>query len=315
MEKEVSELFKKIVDQYQGRFAVSSDKPNESTEANVRSLWLCAAGHPVSADLAMTLDLPVLNAESHQKLNELLNLRLAGTPLAYLSGRQNFMGLEFACSNQALIPRKETEILGEAVCELLAREILPVRPQPQVLDLCTGSGNLACAIATRCPASVVFGVDISAEAIQLAAVNAKQLGCSDRVRFSCGDLFQPFETEGFAGFFDLIVCNPPYIDPSKLPSMSPEIIAHEPRLAFDGGPLGVRVLLRLLHDAPRFLKNGGWLAFEVGLGQGNGTLKRLSKDTRFSGVKGFTDVAGNIRAIMGQFTGDARGKTIEPLTP
>src|SRR5690348_1979274 len=257
MKKEVLELFTKIVEQYQGRFVVSADKPNESAEATVRSLWLCAAGKPVSADAAMALDLPALNPESHQKLTELLDRRLAGTPLAYLTGRQSFMGLEYACSNQALIPRKETEILGEAVCELLTREILPNRAQPQVLDLCTGSGNLACAIATRCPTSVVFGVDISAEAIQLAAVNAKQLGCSDRVRFSCGDLFQPFETEEFAGFFDLIVCNPPYIDPSRLSSMNPEIIAHEPKLAFDGGPLGVRILLRLLHEAPRFLKSGG----------------------------------------------------------
>jgi release factor glutamine methyltransferase len=306
MENDVK-YFRELVDHYRSRFSGSPDKPNESTEATVRSLWFCAAGKPVSTETAMTLDLPVLAAESHQKLGELLKLREDGVPLAYITGRQEFMGLEYTCSNQALIPRKETEILGNAVCDLLNRAIPPVEGGLQVLDLCTGSGNLACAIAVHCPVSVVFGVDISQEAIDLAAVNAKQLGCADRVRFSCGDLFEPFESKGLDHFFDLIMCNPPYIDPSRLPSMSPEIIAHEPRLAFDGGPLGVRVLLRLLHEAPRFLKPGGWLAFEVGLGQGNGMMRRLSRDARFAKVNGFPDGAGNVRTIVGQFRGDVPG--------
>jgi release factor glutamine methyltransferase len=304
MEIEVFKYLKELVDHYRFRFSSSPDKPNESTEATVRSLWLCAAGKPVSAETAMTLDLPVLTTESRQKLDELLKLREEGVPLAYLTGRQTFMGLEYVCNSHALIPRKETEILGNAVRDLLNRAVPLAEGCLQVLDLCTGSGNLACAVATHCPLSVVFGVDISHEAIQLADVNAKQLGCDDRLRFSCGDLFAPFESKEFHQFFDLIMCNPPYIDPSKMPSMSPEIIAHEPRLAFDGGPLGVRVLWRLLHEAPRFLKPGGWLAFEVGVGQGNGMMRRLSRDTRFSKVNGFPDGAGNVRAIVGQFRGD-----------
>jgi release factor glutamine methyltransferase len=297
-----SKYFQELVDHYRARFRASPDKPNETAEGTVRGLWLCAAGTPVSADSAMERELPVLSAQSQQKLNELLKLRESGVPLAYLTGRQRFMGLECICTVQALIPRKETEILGNAVCDLLNREIPRGHGGPfQVLDLCTGSGNLACVIATRFPHSAIFGADISREAIELASINAQQSGCSERVKFFCGDLFAPFESDHFYRSFDLIVCNPPYIDPSKLSSMHPEIIAHEPKLAFDGGPLGVRLLWRLLDDAPRFLKDGGWLAFEVGDGQGNGIVRRLSKDPHFTKVNGLRDGAGHIRAIVGKF--------------
>src|SRR5579862_5313564 len=111
MENDVLTYFTELVDHYRSRFSGSPDKPNETAEATVRSLWFCAAGKPVSAQTAMTLDLPVLAAESRQKLGELLKLRENGVPLAYITGRQEFMGLEYTCSNQALIPRKETEIL------------------------------------------------------------------------------------------------------------------------------------------------------------------------------------------------------------
>ncbi|MGH7972937.1 MAG: peptide chain release factor N(5)-glutamine methyltransferase, partial [Limisphaerales bacterium] len=300
MKSGLAEYFQELMDSYRTRFVATTDKPNESAEATLRGLWLCAAGNPVSAEAALTMELPPLTHESRLKFEELLKQRENGIPLAYLIGRQRFMGLEYICTSQALIPRKETEILGNAVCGLFKSEIRLREGPARVLDLCTGSGNLACAIALHCPVSVVFGVDISAEAIELATVNAQQLGCGDRVKFSCGDLFAPFESPQFHEFFDLIVCNPPYIDPSKLPSMSPEIIAHEPKLAFDGGPLGVRILWRLLQDAHRFLKPGGWLAFEVGLGQGDGIVRRLLRNPHFINVQGVRDAAGNIRAIVGQ---------------
>lgn len=301
----MNEYFQQLVEHYRLRLVASPDKPNESPEATIRGLWLCACGVPVSADAAMHQELPALTPESREKLLQLLDQRERGIPLAYLTGRQRFMGLDYICSNQALIPRKETEILGEAVRALFNQKALPGDGPIHVLDLCTGSGNLACAIATHYPASVVFGVDISSEAIELAATNARHLGCSERVKLVCGDLFVPFESPRFHNFFDLIMCNPPYIDPSKLPSMAPEIIDHEPKLAFDGGPLGMRVLWRLLQDAPRFMKAGGWLAFEVGVGQGTGMLRRLSKNPHFANAKGLEDGAGNVRAIVGQLKSNA----------
>jgi release factor glutamine methyltransferase len=292
--------FEELVAAYQCRFRASPDKPNETAEAIVRGLWLCAAGIAVSADRAMTIGLPPLTGEQQQGLKKLLELREQGTPLAHLTGRQQFMGLEFICSEQALIPRKETEILGAAVCDLLTREIARGDGHIKVLDLCTGSGNLACAVAKHAPSSVVFGVDLSPEAVELAGMNALQLGCCARVKLFCGDLFAPVESEAFYHTFDLVMCNPPYITTAKLATMNQEIVAHEPRMAFDGGPLGVGVLWRLLHDAPRFLKPHGWLAFEVGAGQGDAMFRRLSRNTRFDRITGLKDGAGTIRAIVGQ---------------
>jgi len=311
MTDDVKKGLEDLMARYGSRIQALPDKPEESLEATVRGLWLSAAGIPVPAEKAMTMELPGLSGPQQQKLTELLEKREQGTPLAHLTGRQLFMGLEYICSGQALIPRKETEILGNAARKLLAEEILPARSEPQVLDLCTGSGNVACALAKGVPSSRVFAVDLAPEAVELAGMNARQLGCGDRVKLFCGDLFAPFESAQFQHFFDLITCNPPYITTAKLASLNPEIIGHEPKLAFDGGPLGVRILWRLLQDAPRFLRAGGWLAFEVGLGQGQGLLQRLRKNSQYTKVSGMPDGAGNIRAIVAQISGAVSGNSQE----
>ncbi|HLH56251.1 MAG TPA: peptide chain release factor N(5)-glutamine methyltransferase [Verrucomicrobiae bacterium] len=301
MESQDSNLFKELNDRYASVFIPPSDKPDETAETTIKALWLCAAGKPVPVEDAMSTPLPALTPATKEKLSELLQARLRGIPLAYVVGRQKFMGLEFLCDENALIPRKETEILGNAIFGLLRDEVLPTTPRARVVDLCTGSGNLACAIGFYFPVSVVFGIDISNEAIELANRNVQRLGLGERVKLLCGDMFAPLEGELSQGLFDMITCNPPYIDPSKFESMNPEIIAHEPKAAFDGGPFGVRILWRLIDEAPRYLKNGGWLAFEVGLGQGEAIKKRIAKNPRFEQVKGFTDAACNIRAIAARF--------------
>lgn len=294
-------LVRDLALRYSARIIPLPDKPEETIEAVVRALWLRSANTPASATRASHLPLPSLTDEQQQTLMDLLEQRANGTPLAHLTGRQQFMGLEFMCSSHALIPRKETEILGNAACTLLRDEILPDIPRPQVLDLCTGSGNLAVSIAAQIPSASLFAADLSPEAVALALANAHQLGCGDRVKSFVGDLFGPFETGQYYHCFDLIVCNPPYITTAKLPSLNPEIIAHEPKMAFDAGPLGLAILWRLLQDAPRFLKPGGWLAFETGLGQGQGVLRRVSRDTQFANTQGLTDNQGNVRVITSQF--------------
>jgi release factor glutamine methyltransferase len=212
------------------------------------------------------------------------------------------MGLEYQCSEAALIPRKETEILGKVACSLLTAKILPVNQRPRVLDLCTGCGNLACAVANHVPQCAVFAADLSPDAARLAGENAKHLGCEDRVQIFVGDLFGPFSSEQFAKSFDLIMCNPPYISTGKLPQMAEETITHEPKMAFDAGPFGLSILDRLLRDAPQYATPGGWLAFEVGLGQGPGIIQRLSKDARFRPATGVLDDNKNVRAVTAQIS-------------
>lgn len=270
------------------------DKPDETPTSTLRALWFCAAGQPRSVMAASTGTLPVLTDDAAAALAQLVARRLHGEPLAHLTGRGHFMGLELLTSADALIPRVETEQLGHACVALLqaAETSHPAR----VIDVCTGSGNLALAIAHAIPDAEVYGADISADALALAARNREQLGLS-QVAWRCGDLLAPFDAT-FDGRVDLVLCAPPYILSTKVEQMAPEISAHEPRLAFDGGPLGVGILLRLLEDAPRLLRSGGWLAFEAGLGQGPAMQRRLQRDSHYHEVRALTDTHGDVRVVL-----------------
>jgi len=272
------------------------DKPEETAEATLAALWHAACGDRLSASAAIGRPLPPLDEAARASLDALLARRLAGEPLAHLTGRQRFMGLELEAGSEALIPRRETEIVGRAALErlaALAREV----PAPLVVDVCTGSGNLALALAHHEPRARVWGADLSESAVTLARRNAASLGLEGRVQFRAGDLLAPFDDGAFVGRVDLLVCNPPYISTTKVGAMAPEIAGHEPRLAFDGGPLGIRILTRLAQEAPRYLRPGGWLAFEVGLGQGRGVRKRLEARGAWTDIAEYADASGEVRAL------------------
>lgn len=277
------------------------DKPEETVESTLAALWLTAAGQPASAARAIELELPALDEAQRTTLATLIESRRAGIPLAHLTGRQRFMGLELQVSPAALIPRAETE--------LLARRALDKLPSPTsngevlILDICTGSGNLALALASHCPQARVFGADISEAAVALATENAGQLGLADRVTFAAGDLFAPLATMNVAGRADVVVCNPPYISSAKVGNMAEEIAAHEPRAAFDGGPLGISIVERVMREAADFLKPGGWLGFEIGLGQGRGLRKRLERLPHYEAVEEVVDAQGEIRALFARRKG------------
>jgi release factor glutamine methyltransferase len=241
-------------------------------------------------------DLPFLNERGRARLKELLRNRLAGVPLAHLLGWQNFMGLELRAGPQALIPRKETEILGKAALGCL-RELIRSRGYAKVIDVCTGSGNLALALAAAEPVCEVCGADISSKAIALAEENARLHGLEGRVQFRSGDLFAPFG-EDFHGKVDLIVCNPPYLPSGKARSLPREIADFEPREAFDAGMLGVSIITRLIAEAPSFLAPQSWLCFEVGMGQGPFFISRLKALDKYKIIESATDTAGFARAIM-----------------
>jgi release factor glutamine methyltransferase len=207
------------------------------------------------------------------------------------------MGVEMIAGPAALIPRKETEILGNAALEKLG-ELAVERQTPLVLDVCTGSGNLALALAYHQQDCLVFGSDLCPHAVELATKNAHHLGLNDRVNFLVGDLLDPFDHDEFVGKVDIIVCNPPYISSSKMQHMPAEVIEHEPELAFNGGPFGISIILRLISGAPRLLKPDSWLCFEVGLGQGALVRSRIEKNGSYREIHSRTDHQGNVRAIL-----------------
>lgn len=277
------------------------DKPEDTPEGAARALWHLAAGTALSAVAASEQTLPALSAAQRDRFQSLVQQRRAGTPLAHLTGRQRFMGLELLAGPQALIPRHETELLAQAACELLA-EAAAAREAPLAVDVCTGSGNVALAMAVRVPSACVHAADLSADAVALAHRNAAHLGLADRVTLHEGDLLAPFDTPAFIGLVDVLTCNPPYISSARVPAMAAEIASHEPALAFDGGPLGIRILQRLLREAPRFVRPGGWLAFEVGAGQGAGVLRRLGGDTHFAELRSVSDAAGEVRVVLARRT-------------
>lgn len=273
------------------------DKPEETPRNTLLALWSTATGAPLSAVAAADIEPPALDADAERRLDALLDRRLDGVPLAHLTGRQHFLGLDLLAGPEALIPRRETELLGRAAVAL-ARDACEDGHGALAIDVCTGSGNLALALAHHVTDLRVLGADLSEDAVALARRNARSLGLDGRVSFHAGDLLAPFDTPQFQGAVDLLTCNPPYISSGKVGAMAGEISAHEPRLAFDGGPLGVSLLARLMQDAPRFVRAGGWLAFEVGLGQGASMARRLRNDPAWSEVRELADDAGAIRALL-----------------
>ena len=284
------------------------DKPAETAMATTTALWHAAAGTPLSVQQARGVPLTALSTTAAGRLRGLVAKRLQGVPLAHLTGWQQFMGIDFHASAGALIPRVETELLGYAALELL-RNNIHASDHPKVLDVCTGSGNLAVALAYHEPRARIWASDLSADAIALARRNAAHHKLADKVTFLTGDLLAPFDVAAFHGTVDLLVCNPPYISSGKVDTLPGEIIGHEPRLAFDGGPLGIRILQRLINEAPRFLREEGWLAFEVGLGQARGIKRRLEQQGCYHDAREIADSDGEVRALLARRRFDCRSAT------
>lgn len=288
--------FATLRDELAERVGFLPDKPEETPESTLRALWLAAVGRPVSPEKAASIELPALSDAQSELLRQLIDKRVSGMPLAHITQRQRFMDLEMLAGAEALVPRKETELLARAAIDK-ATAIAAERGACIVVDVCTGSGNVALSIAHHVASASVFAADLSEPALDLARRNARHLGLDQRVEFRAGDLLQPFANESFHGRVDVLTCNPPYISSTGVEKMPAEISAHEPRLAFDGGPLGIGILMRLVREAPAFVRPGGWLAFEVGLGQGPGLLKRMQANTAFKEVRTVNDHSGAIRAL------------------
>jgi release factor glutamine methyltransferase len=293
------ELYNSLKTILEGKLSLLSDKPEETIDSTLRALWYAASGFPKSVEEADKLQLPELTKEQVSLLNYTVEQRLKGTPLAHITGRQSFMGIELLTDRRALIPRKETEILGRKALELsmnIAREKNSVK----VIDVCCGAGNLGLAIAHFNINAIVSAADLSQEAVDLTQDNISYLKLGERIQAMQGDLFSAFESDEYYGKTDMIICNPPYISSAKVPKMLSEISENEPVLAFDGGMLGTKIILRLIGEAPKFLTSGGWVVFEIGLGQGPFIMQLCERSDSYKTVDSVSDDSGNIRVILAQ---------------
>ncbi len=176
--------------------------------------------------------------------------------------RARFLGIDLEVHGAVLRPRKETELLGHAARGLLD----DIGAAPLCVDMCCGSGNLALALATHSPDARVMACDLTDDAVNSAVYNVAQLGFQQQIAVKQGDLFEPLA--GLEHRIDLIVSNPPYISTSRLLNGDrSHLLLAEPREAFDGGPYGITLHNRLIVEGAGYLKPGGWLALEFGLGQ------------------------------------------------
>ncbi len=203
-----------------------------------------------------------------------LIMRRAGRePLQYILGTQEFCGLEFHVDRAVLIPRPETELLVE-----YAAQRIPAERKAIIVDVCTGSGCIAVAIARKRPHARVIATDLSNPSLAVARQNAVYHAVGERITWLEGDLLGALAGQGLEGQVDLIVSNPPYIAEADWVTLQPEVRLFEPRGALVAGPQGTELHERLLHQSGRYLSSGGALIMEIGAGQAR-AMRRIVEQT------------------------------------
>jgi release factor glutamine methyltransferase len=227
------------------------------------------------------------------RFSQLLDRRYHGEPIQYITGEQEFYGLPFRVMPDVLIPRPETEHLVEKAVEVAAQF-----EQPRIVDVGTGSGAIAVALARNLPDAQIAALDISSAALEIARENALRNAVSDRIRFAQSDLLAAVAHERF----DMVVSNPPYVPTADRDSLSIEVREHEPALALFAGDDGLAVVRRMIPAAFAVLSAGGSLLTEIGYGQSQAVAALLA-DAGFEHIEFVPDLQGIARVACGRRTG------------
>ena len=264
----------------------------ESAELDARAL----VGAALNLDLTglIVSSSRTITAAEATRLDEFAERRLAGEPVARIIGEKEFWGLPLTLSAATLVPRPDTEAVVERALEILRSGNVEDRAL-RIADLGTGSGAILLALLSELPGAQGIGTDISAEALDTAEDNARQLGLANRASFVRCDY-----AAGLSDTFDLIVSNPPYICSADIADLATEVRDHDPRLALDGGPDGLSAYRILIPQSAPLLAHGGALVVEAGQGQSAAietlmTAAALTVDSRPK-----IDLAGVFRAITGR---------------
>jgi release factor glutamine methyltransferase len=237
-----------------------------------------------------------LTVEEQDRFEESLTQRARGVPAQYITGHQEFWGMDFIVSPAVLIPRPETEHVIETVLQLVEKDDGGKASLPgpiQIVDLGTGSGSIALALAKELPRAEIHATDISAAALDVAHANAARHQLENRIHFHQTDLLQGFDP----GTFDFVVSNPPYVGESEEDEVQLEVRKFEPRNAVFAGPTGLEVIERLIPQAHTMLKPDGWLVIEISGSIAHG-VKRLLNDWRQ--VQIVNDLQGIARVVAAQ---------------
>jgi len=246
-----------------------------------------------------------VTVEEEAVLGQLLEQRKKRIPLQQITGQQEFCGLTFKVNEHVLIPRQDTEILVEAALK-------KSRPGMHLLDMCTGSGCILISLLSMGKDLTGVGVDISKEALAVARENAMQLLAKEKQpEFLQGDLFaafgsrqmeaepQQYETKsGRQLQFDMVVSNPPYIESAVIETLMPEVKEYEPRTALDGSEDGLLFYRRIAAECMPYLKENGYLMFEIGCNQAEAVSSLMAAD--FTDIEVIKDYAGLDRVVLGR---------------
>ncbi|MFC1836464.1 peptide chain release factor N(5)-glutamine methyltransferase [Thermodesulfobacteriota bacterium] len=238
--------------------------------------------------LYMNLDQP-LSPDEREIYRAFVRRRAGREPVALILGSREFWSMTLEVVPGILIPRPETETLVETVLQ----EIAGV-DELSILEIGTGSGAVALALAKEAPAASLIATDIDPAAVQLARSNARAVGVGESIRFVACDLFCALRS---GGRFNVICSNPPYIPEDVLPSLEPEITYFEPARALAAGPKGLDVIERIAAEAPDFLRDDGSLIMEIGDDQPDAVTEILLSEERFTDVKIIRDLAGKPRVV------------------
>jgi release factor glutamine methyltransferase len=217
----------------------------------------------------------------------LIERRCVGEPIQYVTGEQEFYGLPFRVNDDVLIPRPETEHLVEKALELAGRF-----QRPRIVDVGTGSGAIAVALAHKLPKARITAVDISGAALDVARGNAERNGVARRIEFKESDLLAAVADERF----EMVVSNPPYVPVAERDALAVEVREHEPAVALFGGEGGLALYRRLIPAAFAVLAPRGWLAMEIGYGQSK-AIARLMSEAGFERVEFVPDLQGIARVV------------------
>jgi release factor glutamine methyltransferase len=221
--------------------------------------------------------------------------RLAGEPSQYITGTQEFWSLPLRVSPEVLIPRPETEVLVEAVLNFVHHN-LATEANPSILDLGTGSGAIAIALARELPEARIMAVDLSAPALQLARKNAQLNQVDRQLHFVQSDIFSGIP--GAPSKFSVIVSNPPYVSHSEFDKLASEIREFEPRGSLDGGPDGLAAIRRIVMEAPAVLRPRGGLLLEMGADQAETVSMIVSKSQKYNSFRILKDYSGLDRVLV-----------------
>ena len=235
----------------------------------------------------------ILTPEETERFYRFVQERLSGKPVQYIVGSTEFFGLEFEVDPSVLIPRPETETLVEVVMDHLKSTA-----KPRVIDLGTGSGAIAVSLARNLADSFVYATDVSSDALKVAEANARRHNVETQIEFACGDLFEPLRDLSIGGTIDCVVSNPPYVGSSEFDRLPKEIREFEPIVALETDEEGTLFHRKIVEKSLDFLKEGGILALEVGLGQAAKVADLIRNQVGFDRAEIKKDLGGIDRIVV-----------------